>query len=137
MIPRICADSAVCAKINLENNCKFSSLQESSLRDRTGNQFATTGKQFRLIRAGTGNRREIDTLAAMKHSTLLKRAPGRQAESSASARGGGKERGTLTGADAATVRSPASRRLSATPGRASPAQASRNLASQVETAPSC
>src|SRR5271169_3498744 len=110
------------AKIRHENICKFSSLQESSLRDRTGNQFATTGKQFRLIRAGAGNRREIDTLAAMKHSTLLKRAPGRQAESSASARGGGKQRGTLTGANA---RSPASGRLSATTGRASSAQASR------------
>src|SRR5271168_4754180 len=62
---------------------------------------------------------KIDTLAAMKHVTRLKRAPGRQAESSASARGGGKERGTLAGANAAAMRSPASGCLSATAGRAS------------------
>jgi hypothetical protein len=39
----------------------------TSLRDRTGNQFATTGNQFRLIRAGTGKWLKIDPLAAMKH----------------------------------------------------------------------
>jgi hypothetical protein len=43
------------ANIRLDNNCDFSSLQITSLLDRTGNLFATTGKQLRHIRAGTGN----------------------------------------------------------------------------------
>jgi len=38
----------------------------NSLRHRTGNQFATTGNQFRFIRVEQGNGLTIDPLDPMK-----------------------------------------------------------------------
>ena len=43
-----------------KTSAKSAVCKLSSLRDRTGNQFTTTGKQFRLIRPEQGIERQID-----------------------------------------------------------------------------
>ena len=43
-----------------KTSAKSAVCKLNSLRDRTGNQFTTTGKQFRLIRPEQGIERQID-----------------------------------------------------------------------------